>query len=74
VVTWQASPHASWRAEEFALPVGVPTALERQTVRETARISVGGRRLRVALSNRYGVQPIVVDEVRVARAGRSRTY
>nr|WP_315248865.1 SGNH/GDSL hydrolase family protein [uncultured Duganella sp.] len=69
VATWQASPHAAWRAEDFALPTGVPAALERQTVREVARISAGGQRVRVVLSNRHGTQAIVVGEARVARAG-----
>jgi lysophospholipase L1-like esterase len=68
VASWAASPHASWRAEEFALPTGVPAALARQTVRETARISVGGRRIRIVLTNRYGTQPLVVGEAHVARA------
>ncbi|NVM76113.1 lysophospholipase L1-like esterase [Duganella sp. SG902] len=67
VATWQASPHAAWGSQEFALPTGVPAALEHQTVRETARISVGGRRVRVVLSNRYGTQPITIGEARVAR-------
>lgn len=69
VATWQASPHAAWAAQEFALPTGVPAALERQTVHETARISVGGRRVRVVLSNRYGAQPILIGEASVARTG-----
>lgn len=71
LATWQASPHAAWEASEFALPTGVPAKLERQTVRETARISVGGSRLRVVLSNRYGMQPLAVGEVRVGRAGET---
>lgn len=71
LATWQASPHAAWEASEFALPTGVPAKLERQTVRETARISIGGSRLRVVLSNRYGTQPLAVGEVRVGRAGET---
>ncbi|MYN29654.1 SGNH/GDSL hydrolase family protein [Duganella levis] len=71
LATWQASPHAVWEASEFALPTGVPAVLERQTVRETARISVGGSRLRVVLSNRYGTQPLLVGEVRVGPAGET---
>lgn len=67
VATWQASPHAAWAAQDFALPTGVPATLERQTVRETARISVGGRRVRIVLSNRYGVQPLVVGEAHLSR-------
>jgi lysophospholipase L1-like esterase len=71
LATWQASPHAAWEASEFALPTGVPAVLERQTVRETARISIGGSRLRVVLSNRYGTQPLVVGEARVGHAGKT---
>jgi lysophospholipase L1-like esterase len=68
VATWQASPHAAWAAQDFALPTGVPGTLERQTVRETARISVGGQRVRVVLSNRYGTQPLIVGEAHLSRA------
>jgi lysophospholipase L1-like esterase len=68
VATWQASPHAAWRNGDFVLPTGVPETLARQTVRETARISVGGRRLRIVLSNRYGSEPLVLGEAHVARA------
>jgi lysophospholipase L1-like esterase len=69
IASWAASPHASWNAEDFALPTGVPAALAQQTVRETARISVGGRRVRIVLSNRYGTQALVVGEAHLARAG-----
>jgi len=73
VASWAASPHAAWRAEDFALPTGVPAALERQTVRETARISIGGRRVRIVLSNRYGAQPLAIGEARLARAAAAAT-
>lgn len=65
--TWTASPQASWGAD-FPLPTGVPAVLEQQTVRETARISVGGARVRIVLSNRYGTQPVLIGAARVARA------
>ena len=68
--TWYASPQAAWGAD-FPLPTGVPALLERQTVRETARISVGGARVRIVLSNRYGMQPVLVGAARVARAAPS---
>lgn len=66
--SWYASPHATWGAE-FPLPTAVPATLARQTVREMARISVGGTRVRIVLSNRYGDRAIVIGEARVARAG-----
>jgi hypothetical protein len=68
VASWQASPHAAWRSGDFVLPTGIPDNLAQQTVRETARISVGGRRVRIVLSNRYGGQPLVIGEAHVARA------
>ena len=66
--SWYASPQATWGAD-FPLPTAVPAALERQTVRETARISIGGTRVRIVFSNRYGDRPVAVGEARVARAG-----
>ena len=66
--SWYASPHATWSAD-FPLPTAVPATLARQTVRETARISVGGTRVRIVLSNRYGDRAIVIGDARVARAG-----
>ncbi|USX26169.1 SGNH/GDSL hydrolase family protein [Oxalobacteraceae bacterium OTU3CINTB1] len=66
--SWYASPQATWGAD-FPLPTAVPATLERQTVRETVRISVGGARVRIVLSNRYGDAPIIIGEARIARAG-----
>nr|WP_315212333.1 SGNH/GDSL hydrolase family protein [uncultured Duganella sp.] len=66
--SWYASPQAAWGAD-FPLPTAVPATLERQTVRETARISVGGTRVRIVFSNRYGDRPIAVGEARITRAG-----
>lgn len=66
--SWYASPQAAWGAD-FPLPTAVPAMLERQTIRETARISVGGTRVRIVLSNRYGDRPLDIGEARVARAG-----
>jgi lysophospholipase L1-like esterase len=39
------------------------------TLRQTVRLSVGGPRLRVRLSNAFGTQPLAIDTVRVALAG-----
>jgi lysophospholipase L1-like esterase len=45
-------------------------ALSNQTLRMNARISIGGRMLRVRLSNAYGTRPLTVGAVRIgARAG-----
>ncbi|MBB1594147.1 SGNH/GDSL hydrolase family protein [Achromobacter sp. UMC46] len=70
VSTWTASPQPSWEAS-FILPTGMPAQVSDQTLRETVKISVGGKRLRVVLSNRYGTQPLVVGAARVARVARA---
>lgn len=67
VSTWTASPQPVWDAS-FVLPTGIPGALNDQTLRETVKISVGGARLRVVLSNKYGTQPLVLGRARVARS------
>ncbi|MDQ1919908.1 SGNH/GDSL hydrolase family protein [Massilia pseudoviolaceinigra] len=68
VASWGASPQARWD-DSFILPVGVPASLEQQSVRDVVRLSVGGRRLRIVLSNRYGVTPLQVGQMRVGLAG-----
>ncbi|ALN56660.1 lipolytic enzyme, G-D-S-L family [Lysobacter enzymogenes] len=72
VGTWTASPQATWDAG-FVLPNNAPDRLRDQTVRQVARISVGGTRVRIALSNAYGREPVVIGAARVARSlGGSR--
>jgi lysophospholipase L1-like esterase len=66
--TWTAAPQPLW-GSDFVLPTQVPTQLQGQTVRQVARASLGGSRVRVVLSNEYGTQPLVIDAARVARAG-----
>ncbi|HEX8612366.1 MAG TPA: SGNH/GDSL hydrolase family protein [Telluria sp.] len=72
VASWGASPQARWD-EGFILPVGVPASFEQQSVRDVVRLSVGGKRLRIVLSNRYGVTALQVGEMRVALAGAGAT-
>ncbi|MDV9043254.1 SGNH/GDSL hydrolase family protein [Stenotrophomonas sp. RAC2] len=69
VASWQASPQPVW-GPDFLFPTLIPPALQDQTFRQTARISVGGARLRVRLSNAYGTQPLRIGAASVAaRAG-----
>ncbi|UNK49202.1 SGNH/GDSL hydrolase family protein [Lysobacter sp. S4-A87] len=63
--TWTASPQPLW-AGDFVLPTNVPYNLWNQTVRQTARVSIGGRRVRVLLSNEYGTQPLRIGAARIA--------
>ncbi|MYN07280.1 SGNH/GDSL hydrolase family protein [Pseudoduganella aquatica] len=64
--SWYAAPQPGWDAG-FALPTNIPLSLQDQTVRETLRLSAGGQRVRVVLSNRYGTEALVIGEARLAR-------
>ncbi|KEH11544.1 lipase [Delftia sp. 670] len=64
--TWQASPQPVWGAD-FLFPTNLPAVLQDQTVRQVARISLGGPRLRIVLSNAYGGQPVTVGRATVAK-------
>ncbi|TIO29684.1 MAG: SGNH/GDSL hydrolase family protein [Mesorhizobium sp.] len=50
ITTWAATPAPCW-SDDLPAPFGVPEVLENQTVRQVARISVGGNSVRVVLSN-----------------------
>ncbi len=63
--TWAASPQPVWEAD-FPIPINFPRNLWDQTVRQIARISIGGKRVRVVLSNEYGSKPLMVGAAHVA--------
>src|SRR5918997_1502835 len=66
--TWSASPQPVWEPDFFA-PVGIPRTLRNQTVRQVARVSLGGNRVRIEFSNEYGEHPLVIGAAHVALAG-----
>ena len=68
IATWAASPQPWWDAD-FFVPIDVPRALRNQTVRQIARVSLGGDRVRVEFSNEYGAHPLVIGTAHVALAG-----
>lgn len=68
IPTWAASPQPVWDADFFA-PVAIPRALRDQTIRQVARVSVGGSRVRVEFSNEYGTRPLLIGAAHVALAG-----
>ncbi|MEY5100421.1 MAG: hypothetical protein RJA36_3140 [Pseudomonadota bacterium] len=65
--SWTASPQPLWPAT-FPVPIGFPAWLWNQTLRQTVRISIGGDRVRIVLSNAYGAQPLVIGSASVALA------
>ncbi|TSH90786.1 SGNH/GDSL hydrolase family protein [Verticiella sediminum] len=67
VATWGASPQPVWH-DDFLFPTNIPTVLSEQTIRQVARVSVGGERLRIVLSNAHGDRPITLGKATVARS------
>lgn len=67
LASWTASPQAVW-GSDFLFPSNVPAVLQAQTVRQVARISVGGPRVRIVLSNAYGKVPLRIGAATVALA------
>ena len=67
LASWTASPQAVW-GSDFVLPSNVPAVLHGQTVRQVARLSVGGPRVRIVLSNAYGKVPLRIGSATVALA------
>ncbi|WP_418121398.1 SGNH/GDSL hydrolase family protein [Variovorax sp. 160MFSha2.1] len=66
--SWMASTQPVWNGD-FVLPSGLPFQFNRQTVRQVARLSIGGSRLRVVISNEGGTVPLYIGAARVARHG-----
>ncbi len=54
-----------WVGTWSSSPVEVGDAFEGQTLRQIVRISIGGDRLRVRLSNRFGTVPLIIDTASV---------
>ena len=63
--SWGASPAPPLTAPPTAPRLGTPT-FDNQTIVQVVRLSAGGRRLRVRLTNEYGVHPLEIGAARVA--------
>jgi lysophospholipase L1-like esterase len=65
VQTWGAAPQPPTPAQG---PFPATPTFANQTVRQVVRVSVGGNRLRLRLTNEYGAKPLAIGAVRVALA------
>jgi lysophospholipase L1-like esterase len=65
VGTWSSSPQPIW-GPDFIGSLKYPRNLWNQTVRQVSRVSIGGPRIRVVLSNEYGQTPVTIGAARVA--------
>ncbi|WP_394763700.1 SGNH/GDSL hydrolase family protein [Phenylobacterium sp.] len=66
--TWAASPAPPMASPPGARFPGTPT-FNNQTVTQLVRLSAGGQRLRIRLSNEYGARPLAIGAARVALVG-----
>ncbi|MEU6423137.1 SGNH/GDSL hydrolase family protein [Streptomyces spiralis] len=57
----------TWATAPTTTPPKVVTVFEKQTIRQTVHLSVGGSSVRLRLSNEFGTQPLVIGGIRVAR-------
>lgn len=65
--TWSANPQRTW-GTEVPLPLGVPAVIDHHTLRQAVKVSLGGQRVRIVLSNAYGSQPVAIGGAAVALA------
>lgn len=65
VQTWGAAPLPPAPAMG---PFPATPSFVNQTIRETVRVSIGGTRIRLRLTNEYGTKPLAIGAVRVALA------
>lgn len=67
--TWTASVQPVWEPD-FPVPTNIPRNLWNQTIRQTVRASIGGKQVRVVLTNEYGTQPLLIGAAHVALADK----
>ena len=70
ITSWAATPAPRWTPDQVPSAYGVPETLEGVTIRQVARLSLGGSRIRVVFSNEYGTTPLAIGAGSVALAGR----
>ncbi|MFI6939528.1 SGNH/GDSL hydrolase family protein [Streptomyces sp. NPDC050418] len=63
---WSAAPQ---RPSEGFTPNWAEQGFSRQTLRQVVRVTEGGERVRIRLSNAYGASPLRITGATVARAG-----
>jgi lysophospholipase L1-like esterase len=62
--SWIAPAQPTWGGD-FVLPLGMPEHLHDVTLRQHLRVSLGGERLRLVVSNEYGRAPLKVASTHV---------
>src|ERR1043165_9610167 len=63
--TWTTSAQPVWDTDFFP-GIKFPRTFWNQTIRQVARVSIGGARIRVVLSNEYGDRPVTIGAAHAA--------
>ena len=61
---------ASWASAQMSVTPSVPIPAD-VTIRQTVRLSIGGKTLRVRISNLFGTAPLRIDAARIAKPATS---
>ncbi len=67
IVTWHSPSQPVWD-KDFPFPTKIPKNFKNKTIRQTARISLGGDKIRIKLSNQYGTTPINVGTASISKS------
>lgn len=65
VPAWTASQQPVW-GEDFLFPTNIPAQLGDRSLRQVVRLGIGGRAIRLVLSNAYGTRPLTIAAVHAA--------
>lgn len=68
--TWFSPAQPVW-GSGWVVPLGMPAQLRDVTLRQSLRSSLGGQRLRLVISNQYGLAPLKLGAVTVRHAGKA---
>jgi lysophospholipase L1-like esterase len=63
VGSWTASPQESHGV--------MPASLSNRTIRQTVRLTIGGNKVRIRLSNEFGTKPLLIGAASIALAGKN---
>jgi lysophospholipase L1-like esterase len=62
ISSWAASPQA---------PRGImPASFSNRTIRQTVHLSIGGSKIRIRLSNEFGIKPLLIGAASIATPGK----
>ena len=50
---------------DFPVPLGLPSNLYDHTIRQVARVSIGGSKVRIVVSNEYGKVPLKIGAAHI---------